>query len=207
MWDLAIQSYWLTAPVAIAGVLHMFAVRRDLWPRLRVPIDGGRSLGGVRIFGDNKTWRGVVFMTAVAAALGAAQGLALGPWAERAGVAPIDFAALGRGLGAAGGGRAAHAAGYCAVSAVLGLGYALGELPNSFAKRRAGIAPGKLGRGATGALFFLLDQVDSVVFGLLLALAVFGIDWRLVPVGTVGLGLLHLGVVSALYALRIRKNI
>ena len=55
------------------------------------------------------------------------------------------------------------ATGYAVVNAVLGLGYVLGELPNSFAKRRVKIQPGKTIGGVLGALFFVLDQADSVI--------------------------------------------
>jgi hypothetical protein len=37
------------------------------------------------------------------------------------------------------------------------------ELPNSFLKRRLGIAPGKQARGARGAAFHVLDQIDLVL--------------------------------------------
>lgn len=33
---------------------------KDSWPSLAKPIDGGRTFRGKRIFGDHKTWRGIV---------------------------------------------------------------------------------------------------------------------------------------------------
>jgi CDP-archaeol synthase len=48
--------------------------------------------------------------------------------------------------------------------ALMGLGAMLGELPNSFVKRRVGIAPGKATSGAWSVLFYVWDQVD-LVFG------------------------------------------
>jgi CDP-archaeol synthase len=39
----------------------------------------------------------------------------------------------------------------------------LGELPNSFLKRRLGIAPGRQRRSPGGALFSLYDQADFVL--------------------------------------------
>src|SRR4030095_13258150 len=104
------QTYWFSAAVAIVGILHMVVVKKDLFPRLRIPLDGGRTLGGKPIFGDNKTWRGGGFM-----------GGAFGPWALRAEAAPLDYAAVGRFLGD---GRLAFAGGYAAVAALMGFGYA-----------------------------------------------------------------------------------
>lgn len=193
------QVYWLTAAPALAAILHMFVVKLDLFSSLAVPIDRGGSLGGVRIFGDNKTWRGVVFMVAASAALGLVQGVLLGDWARRAGLGTlIDFAALGQG---------SLAAGYAIAGAAFGAGYALGELPNSFAKRRVAIPPGKTAGGALGAFFFVVDQVDSALVVLAIAILGFGADWRILPAGLLALGLLHVTLVSALYLLKVRRNL
>jgi hypothetical protein len=195
---LVAQSFWLAAPVAVAGILHMVVVKKDLFAALRVPIDGGRTLGGQPIFGPNKTWRGVAFMIIATALLGAAQGAALGAWAARSEAACLDFAAAGGG---------SLALGYAAVNAVLGLGYALGELPNSFLKRRIDIKPGKTGAGTLGVVFFLIDQADSVVYGLLLAWAFFPLGGAIVLCGIVCLTGLHLFLNFALWAVKIRRNV
>lgn len=42
----------------------------------------------------------------------------------------------------------------------IGLGAALGELPNSFVKRRLGIAPGATSAGSKRAVFYIWDQID-----------------------------------------------
>ena len=53
---------------------------------------------------------------------------------------------------------------------LLGTGYIVGELPNSFAKRQLAIAPGAAGQGASGRVFWVIDQLDSLV-GMLLFIA------------------------------------
>jgi hypothetical protein len=188
------QCFWLAGPAALTGILHMVAVKKNIWPRLAVPIDGGRTIGGRPVFGPNKTWRGIVFMPACAAVLGAVQGALFGPWAARAGVSPIDF-------------QPPWALSYGLAHAVLGLGYVLGELPNSFAKRRLDIAAGSTQRSLRGFLFFLIDQADSVVAALALGALVFGYGWTIVLVGSVCLSLLHLAINGSLYFLRVRKNL
>jgi hypothetical protein len=194
--------FWLALAVALTGVLHMVVVMVDLWPALKRPLDGGKSLGGKRIFGDNKTWRGVVFMVVGSAGLGFVQGAFGGVWAASSGVELIDFGAIGGGDG-----WLAYAVGYAEVNAVFGLGYALGELPNSFLKRRIDITPGKTGSGLLGGFFFLLDQADSVLAALALGTVVFGIGWDAVLVGTVCLTGLHLFINGALYLTKVRKNL
>jgi CDP-diglyceride synthetase len=200
------QVFWLSLAVAVTGILHMVVVKVDWLPALKVPIDGGRTLGGEPIFGPNKTWRGIVVMIVGSAAIGAAQGLFGGEWAARAGVEVLDFAAVGRRLGGSSGGFV-YLLGYAGVNAVLGLGYALGELPNSFVKRRFGIDPGRTTRGALGALFFVIDQADSVVFALILGALCFGFGWDVVIAGSVCLTLLHLAINGSLYASRVRRNL
>jgi hypothetical protein len=188
------QCFWLAGPVALTGILHMVAVKRNLWDRLAVPLDGGRTIGGRPIFGPNKTWRGVVFIVSCAAVLGALQGFLFGDWAARTGVSPIEF-------------QPPFALEYGLANALLGLGYVLGELPNSFLKRRLAIAPGATSRGLTGFLFFLVDQADSVVVALALGALVFRYGWKIFLVGSVCLSLLHLAINGSLYLARVRKNL
>ena len=123
-----LQLLWLALPVIAAGLVHLAVMKLDLWPRLRrMPIDGGLTFRGKRLFGDNKTWRGAVVTigTTMLAAWGVEQVHAccwplptLVPFAEDH---PLLWGLL------------------------LGTGYILGELPNSFAKRQLGISPGAAG--------------------------------------------------------------
>jgi CDP-2,3-bis-(O-geranylgeranyl)-sn-glycerol synthase len=61
--------------------------------------------------------------------------------------------------------------GYAALGACAGLGFMLGELPNSFVKRQIGIAPGEASRNPrkwTGQ--FVVDRLDSGI-GMLTAVS------------------------------------
>jgi hypothetical protein len=49
------------------------------------------------------------------------------------------------------------------VGLLIGLGVVIGELPNSFLKRRLDIAPGTRRRSVGGVAFALLDQGDLVL--------------------------------------------
>ena len=95
----------------------------DLWSRLKRPIDGGATFRGRRVFGDNKTWRGV----ACAGRLRRRGRRAEIPHRRPVGsLAVIDYGE----------------ANPFTLGAAMGLGAMLGELPNSFVKRRLDIAPG-----------------------------------------------------------------
>ncbi len=131
-FSLLVTAWYLQIPVIIGGVLHMLAVSRNLWPGLSIPLHSG-------LFGANKTLRGLLLMP-LFSVMGA-----LCLW-------PLDT------LLEAASPLAGHP--LWLVGLVAGLGYILAELPNSFLKRRLGIAP-----GATAdrhkLLFILLDQLDS----------------------------------------------
>lgn len=148
-----LQLLWLAAPLIVAGLLHLVVLKLDLLPGLRRrPLDGGRSFRGKRLFGDNKTWRGALVTvgstTATAWAMAALNDCCwhvppLVPFAE---IHPVAWGLL------------------------LGTGYIVGELPNSFLKRQLGIAPGAAGAGAIGRVFWVVDQLDSLA-GMLLFVA------------------------------------
>lgn len=139
-----VRAAYLFAPLLVATALSGVVLRFDRWKSLRRPIDGGRRWRNVRLFGDNKTWRGVV-VAIVGCTLGVAVQMAIG---DRAGgVALVDY----------------HAPSTLLLGFAMGLGSALGELPNSFTKRRIGIAPGASAVGATRAVFYVWDQIDLLI--------------------------------------------
>ncbi|MET1076641.1 MAG: hypothetical protein ABWY06_01335 [Pseudomonas sp.] len=140
MAEALLIALYLQVPVVIGGVLHMLAVTRDALPTLRVPLHAG-------LFGANKTWRGVLLVPLLTA-FGA---LCLWPSEQL--------------LGA----RAVFTQPLWLAGLVAGFAYVLAELPNSWIKRRLGIAPGV----APSRWVVLGDQLDSglgvaLAYGLLL---------------------------------------
>lgn len=146
------QILFLGAPLLPAAVAHGLCIRFDWLRRFKRPIDFGRTYRGTRIFGDHKTWRAPL-VYGIFCPLGTlTQG-----WLQGRGVLPpwlllLDYERHGLLAGI-----------------LLALGMAAGELPNSFLKRRLGIAPGKRKGGMTGVALFLLDQVD-LAFGIWIGL-------------------------------------
>ena len=137
------SALWLFLAVLGAPLLHAPVLRWDLLPSLRRPLDGGATLGGRRLLGDNKTWRGALCMTAgvVLATLVLWQ---WGWWRAQLPDAINDSAPLLVGL-------------------LIGLGTVGGEPPNSFLKRRLDIAPGQRRHSAGGVALAVLDQGDLVL--------------------------------------------
>lgn len=180
-------------PVIAAGILNMLFVKTPLYKRLSRPIDGGGTLrDGKRVFGENKTWAGFFGMIVFASAAQTLWGLTFAGSPE---FCPIYS-------------RFENTPTFnLAAGAAMGLAYVVFELPNSFVKRRLDIPSGKTARGLKGAVFFVVDQVDSLfgvagVFAALFPMTV----WKYFAYILLGAGT-HVAVNLILYAARIRKNL
>lgn len=154
-----VETIYLIAPLLIAGVVHAPVIKRNLLASLARPLDFGATFRGTRVFGANKTWRGVLLMSTVSVVVVFAQSelYAVEPLRE---ISVLDYSQVS----------------WVALGLALGLSYSLAELPNSFVKRRLGIPPGGVSRGrAIGQ--YVIDQADSAIGGtLVLALFLWG-DW------------------------------
>ena len=188
--------YATLMPVVLAGAANMLFTRSGLYRAHCKPMDGGKCFSdGKRIFGDNKTWAGFFGMIA-------ANCLMQILW----GMLSASFAALGSANELYS--RFDNTLLFnAAAGALFGLIYVLFELPNSFLKRRIDIQPGKTAKGCKGALFFVLDQIDSLL-GVMLVLMLFA---GITPVQYVQYLLLgavtHIALNAVLYALKIRRNL
>jgi CDP-diglyceride synthetase len=146
-------------------------LRYDLLKGLKRPLDGGRSIGGRRIFGDNKTWRGALCIT-----LGVVLAtLVLWQWDWWLGQLPDEV----------------RAASPLLVGLLIGLGTVLGELPNSFLKRRLDIAPGTRRHTPGGVALAILDQGDLVLGIWILLMPVWVMPVWLVVVAFAAISAIH----------------
>jgi CDP-2,3-bis-(O-geranylgeranyl)-sn-glycerol synthase len=105
------------------------------------PIDGGRTMGGRRLLGDGKTWRGTAAGVLAGLALAVLLNRLRAPVADALGIALPTFP--------------------LAVALALPLGAMCGDIGASFLKRRTG--------RERGAPFPGVDQLDFVVGALALA--------------------------------------
>jgi CDP-2,3-bis-(O-geranylgeranyl)-sn-glycerol synthase len=138
----AIVSYvWFFLPAGVANMAPVIATRFLGKGR---PIDGGATIRGKRIFGDNKTWQGLI-IGVIAGFVCYLLQLSLAHLAALRVVSVIDYGSTSIFLGVA-----------------LGLGALVGDLGKSFLKRQANVAPGKV--------WIPFDQLDYVVGGFLLTL-------------------------------------
>ncbi len=192
--DTIVKMYVTLLPAIIAGILVMIWCKTGIMKPAMKPMDMGKNFrDGKRIFGDNKTWKGfigyLIFDTISTVIWGIV--------CHSSGIDHLNYFYIN------------HENTFLfnlMVGFLLGLGYALFELPNSFLKRRLDITPGKTISGAWRIFFVFLDQADSI-FGCALVVWLFydlGIGLYLLYV-LVG-ALTHIIMNVLLYLCRLRKN-
>jgi hypothetical protein len=147
-------ALFLIVAFALAGIAQVAWLASTTSMRFAIPLDGGLMFRGRRLFGANKTLRGFIVMVPaaaltfplVAAGFGGAHPVDAGLW-------PLT----------------SH--GYALLGAWAGVGFMLGELPNSFIKRQLGIAPGLAASGRIASVcHFIGDRWDSGI-GMLTAIS------------------------------------
>jgi CDP-diglyceride synthetase len=182
LWWEPVRFAWLAAPVVMAALVHVVVLRFRWLEPLRIPLDGGAVWRGRRIFGDNKTVRGAVVMIGVSTLTAILQGVFRLPSLEY-----FDYGAANLPL----------------LGMLLGLGFVVGELPNSFVKRQLGVAPGAHG----GIWHTLADQLDSVVGALLTLSLIWVPPWPVwVTALVLGTGL-HMAVNGIFVLLGVKRHI
>jgi len=127
-----LQVLWLFVPAYAANMVPVLVRGHLEW--LATPMDGGRMLGGKRLLGDHKTWRGLLAGVVMGGVVYELQRL-LFEWGVGRDLALMDY-----------GGRPV------VPGLLMGLGTGVGDAVKSFFKRRVGIAP--------GASWPVFDQLD-----------------------------------------------
>jgi CDP-2,3-bis-(O-geranylgeranyl)-sn-glycerol synthase len=179
-WLLLLGCMWFFLPAGVANMAPVFATKIFGAGR---PIDGGRSWRGVRIFGDHKTWQGLV----AGAVLGGLFFL-VQRQLSMAGIITL---------------RGADAASYAAVPVflgfLLGLGAMLGDAVKSFFKRRYAHMP-------PGGAWVPFDQVDWVIGGMVAIYAFVSWPWWVWIGLLAAYGLLHPVANILGWLMRLKKN-
>lgn len=130
-----LRVFYFFVPAYLANMSPVLV--RRWWSALAVPIDGGKTLGGKRLLGDHKTWRGLLAGIVMGTLVYELQRLAYAAEFARE-LALIDYT------------TSPLLPGF-----LLGLGSGVGDAVKSFFKRRIDIAPGKS--------WVVFDQLDFVV--------------------------------------------
>lgn len=162
---------------------------------LRLPLDHGRNFrDGRRVFGENKTYLGLVGYIGISMIFSLLWGLLSSKNLSLASKNyfyeyhknTIPYNLL--------------------IGALLGFAYAIFELPNSFMKRRLGIGAGKSDDGPLKYLFVFIDQADSLIGIALVVWMFYPLGWlRFLTMIFLGAAT-HLLINALLYIFRLRKS-
>ncbi len=154
------------------------------------PIDFHLRFRNQRIFGENKTFRGLLGMGIGGSLFAVLQRQVLHRYHWLASLEYFDYSATSPLL-----------FGFC-----LGLAGSLSELLNSFVKRQLGIEPGKRANGNQRGLFYFIDQVDVLVGVWLYLSTIMQVTSIRVMASIVLVFITHQLLTTAGYTLRMRKN-
>ncbi len=191
---IVVKLYVTLLSAIIAGLVNSIFCKSNVLKFIKKPIDNNIVLkDGKRLFGDNKTWKGLIGYIIFNIIFAVLFGLI---W-EVTKLEHLNYFYINHN----------NTVLYnILIGALLGLFYALFELPNSFIKRRLGIEEGKTTNGLLKVFFIFLDQADSV-FGMALVV------WMFYPIGIciyllfVLIGAItHIVLNILLYFLHVRKN-
>ena len=186
MMKIIIQLLLNASPVIAAAIFHMIIVKVRCCNFLTYPLDHNLSFRGKRIFGKNKTYRGVIIMilASVFFSFLYLYGVRNSVGMEEYNL--LDFAKYS----------------YVFYGILFGLGYVIGELPNSFMKRQMDVESGK----ATNAFMIIFDQIDSVLVIMFLLVFFSSFTWQLFLFGVFFYGFIHIIINYILFLLGLRKE-
>lgn len=175
-------ALWFFVPAGLANIAPVFLSRTPGLRNWNTPLDFGKSYNGKRIFGEHKTWRGLIGGVVIGAATGGSLVYQLYPEsAERVDIFPGSPLASMVFLGA-----------------ILGFGALYGDAVESFFKRQINIAEGNS--------WFPFDQLDYIIGGLLASLPLVVLQWNEYFVIVVIWFLMHLTVSYIGYLLHFKKT-
>lgn len=188
------RIYLTMSPLILGGIVNMLFTKTSIYKKYKSPIDGGKCLkDNKRIFGDNKTWIGffsmIIFCIISQILCGfICNNLNLNSFNDLYNTRQNTFILN------------------LLFGFLIGFVYMICELPNSFVKRRINIAPGKTNSGIVGLLFFVIDQIDSLL-GVMFCLYLFSnISIAKYFLYVIVGAFTHIGINILLYLSKIRKN-
>ena len=180
MVDIVLQSVYFMFPAYVANMLPQLFCRFKLLEFLNIPVDFDVKMGKQTIFGDHKTWRGVLI-----GILGSIFIVYLQKRLEGVGfflgISLLDYSSIN----------------ILIVGFLFGAGALIGDIFKSFIKRRINIAPGK-----TMPVF---DQLDFVIGALLFISLIYTPSLNNVIAIFILSPLLHVAVNIIAYFLKLKK--
>jgi len=154
MLNIIISAFYFALPAYVANMCPVIFAKLGLLKSLNKPIDAGAQLDGHDLFGQNKTWRGLVAGTIGGIAVALLQDAVYFLPAFHS-ISLIDY----------------HNQ-WLAFGTLAGGGAIIGDLIKSFFKRRIGIKP--------GASWPIFDQLDFIAGFFLFTCFIALPDWTII---------------------------
>jgi hypothetical protein len=175
---------FIILPVFFSGITFIFFLKL-LVGKLNFPLDLGLKFRGKRLFGNNKTIKGPIFMSFFTMIYGF-----------------LVFNLLKDNL------KLNYPCPQVLINFLLvGLSYSLGELPNSFLKRQLGILPGENHSNVRlNCVFYGLDLFDSLILIGIAYVLLFRVEIILVIVSILVGGILHFATDKLMIKLSLKKE-
>lgn len=182
---LAVQGVTMVIPLAMSGAVLILCMSKGWLRKIDRPIDFGATLWGQPLLGPSKSFRGAIIHLVVATAVTVLLHLASGfAW-----VAPqyqSDPLPLGVGNTVA---------------------YLVGEMLNSFVKRRLGISPrGKAASAWARRVQALIDNVDGTIMSGVFLVVFYRVSPELLVTGFVVAVVVHAATDSLMRRLRLKRH-
>lgn len=191
-----LKMYVTLMPVIFAGAANMVFTKTSLYKKYSEPIDGNKTLkDNRRIFGNNKTWAGFCGMIFFGGIFQVIWGWACALFNQLYLLNQMYISSPNTWIF------------NFAAGTLFGFAYVLCELPNSFIKRRLDIVPGKTANGLKGMIFFVVDQIDSLIGVVFVLSFICDITFAEYCLYILLGAFTHILINLILYMLKIRKNI
>ena len=166
------QAFTLLLPITAAGLCLIACMRKGWLEKLDVPLDGGLKFGGEPLIGKSKSLRSLIVYLVVATIVT----LVLNLSAQLTNLVAPVFLTNAFVLGPA-----------------ITLSYLLGEIVNSFIKRRFGIATSGKASSRLGSRFqSVVDNVDGIISSGLLFIFIYQVSAEILITAFVLAVLIHL---------------
>ncbi|MFA6547665.1 MAG: CDP-archaeol synthase [Candidatus Magasanikbacteria bacterium] len=179
IFKILLQIIWFLLPAGFANMAPVLVRKINF---LNYPIDGGRIFFGERLFGSNKTWRGLFFGIIFSILTVFIQSFL---YSRFFAVRDISFFSY-------------FNANICLVGFLFGAGALIGDLIKSFFKRRFHIASGKS--------WVPFDQIDWILGSLIAISLIINLPWYTWLYALLFFGFLHPVVNIIGYWLKIKPN-
>ena len=142
-----LQTFYLLLPLLGGAIITGFCIKFNWTPFLLGPLDFNLTFRKRRLFGNNKTIRGLVFFPIGVALVFMLQAMVFHKTPSLEALELFDYSTVNPLL----------------FGLLIGVGAILSELPNSFMKRQLDVSPGTSAKGFWLPVFYVFDQIDILV--------------------------------------------